>query len=123
MRLDLAMRIASLLATVILLPISIDRDLSPRPRVDRVVPEAAKRGEIVIAAGVNLDRSRVLDLILGNFEQTALTHIVEQSEVSIRFKIPQSLTPGTYRITLALANRWGFQTLEQQPVSLVVLAE
>src|SRR5437773_1046568 len=113
MRLDLAMRMASLMATVILSPISIDRGLPSRPWVDWIEPHTAKAGALVTAVGVSLDRSHVLDLILSNLEETALTHIVEQSDVSIRFRVPQNLAAGRYTIVLALANRWGSETLDQ----------
>jgi methionine-rich copper-binding protein CopC len=122
MRLDLAMRVALLLATVVLSPINIDRGSTSRSRVDRIEPQTAKPGAWVMAFGVKLERSRVLDLILSNSERTALTHIVEQSHESVRFQIPQSLSPGQYRVILVVANRWGQETLEQ-PVSLVVLQE
>ena len=122
MRLDLAMRVVLLLAAVVLSPINIDRGSTSRSRVDRIEPQTAKPGALVMAFGVNLERSRVLDLILSNSERTALTHIVEQSDESIRFQIPQSLSPGQYRVILSVANRWGQETLEQ-PFSLVVLQE
>ena len=122
MRLDLTMRMTFLLATVALSSVNIDRWPTSRPRVDTIEPQAAKPGALVLASGVNLDRSRVLDLILSNPERTALTRIVEQSEVSILFRIPQSLAPGQYKVILALGDRWGRETLEQ-PVSIVILEE
>jgi hypothetical protein len=122
MRLDLAVRLVILLATVALSSINIDRGPTSRPRVDRIEPQTAKPGALVLASGINLDRSRVLDLILSNSEGTALTRIVEQSEMLIRFRIPQSLAPGQYRVILVLGDRWWPETLEQ-PVSIVVLDE
>jgi len=121
MRLDLVMRVVLLLATVGLSP-NIDRGSTSRPRVDRIEPQAGKPGALLMAMGVNLDRSRVLDLILSNSERTALTRIVEQSPSSIRFRIPRSLAPGQYRVVLALANGLRQETLEQ-PVWLTVLEE
>jgi hypothetical protein len=113
---------ASLLATVVLSPVSIDRGVGTRPRVDRIEPQAAKAGAVVVAWGANLDRSRVGDLMLSNSQRIALTRIIEQSDAVLRFRIPPNLAPGRYQIVLALGDRWGRETLDQQ-VFLVVLED
>ena len=114
MRLDLVMRMVSLLATVVLSPVSIDRGPAFRPRVDRIEPQAAKPGAVVVASGANLDRLRVVDLMLSNSGRSALTRIIQQSDVAIRFHIPHNLAPGRYQIMLALGDQWGRETSEQQ---------
>ena len=122
MRLGLVTRMVTLLAAAIFAPVYTESNHAVRPNVDRIEPQAAKPGGLVTAFGVNLDRSRVFDLILTNSERTALTRIIEQTDVSIRFQVPQSLAPGQYQILLALAGRWNPETVEQQ-VSLTVLEE
>lgn len=122
MRIDFAMQVLSLLATAVLSPVSVDRGLTVRPRVDQVVPPCAKPGVVVTALGVNLDWSRVIDVILTNSDRTALARIVEQREDSIRFRIPHGLAPGQYKIALVLATGWGSEMVEQS-VLFVVLEE
>jgi hypothetical protein len=122
MRVDLAMRVLSLLATAVLSPVGVDHGLTVRPRVDQVVPPCAKPGVVVTALGANLDRSRVMDVILTNSDRTALASVVAQSEDSIRFRIPHALAPGQYKIALVLASWWGSE-LAEQSVLFVVLEE
>jgi len=121
MRLDYAMRIAPLVAAALLSPASIDRhQFRDRPRVDRVEPSAAKPGAVLAAFGVNLDRSQVTELMLSGQDVVALTHIVEQQEDMIRFRIPRSVMAGRYNILLALSDHWEPELLEQ-PVFVTVL--
>ena len=105
MRLDYATRVASLLATAILSPVSIDHDLHDRPRVDLVEPNIVRPGAVVTAFGACLDRSQVLELILTSPDSFALAHIVEQLEELIRLEVPRSLAARRYSIVLALVGR------------------
>jgi hypothetical protein len=90
--------------------------------VDRLEPAAAAPGSAVTALGANLGRSRVLELILINEDQSSLTHIFEQTDALIRFRVPRSLRPGRYGVELVTANQWGTGVMEQEP-ALTVLPE
>jgi hypothetical protein len=94
MRLDYVVRILWLLATVVLSPVSVNLQWTSLPGVDRVEPAAARPGELVTGFGANLDRSSVVDLVLGSPDTTALARIVEQHDNLIRFRIPSSLAAG-----------------------------
>jgi hypothetical protein len=114
MRLDYAMRVVSLLATVALSPARVDRQPIELSRVERVEPAAAKAGAIVTAFGVNLNRSRVVDLILSQGDMIMLAHIVEQRDELIRFRIPRSALSAKYRIALVIEQLWGPTMVGQQ---------
>jgi hypothetical protein len=82
--------------------------------VVRIVWLLATVGELVTGFGANLERSSVVDLILGSADTTALARIVEQQENLIRFRIPSSLAAGRYRIVLVVSRRWGSELIDQE---------
>jgi hypothetical protein len=121
----LGLTVGMVLAAVVLSLLGLDRGMASHPRVDRIEPEAAKAGALVTAFGVNLDRSRVHELILANVDRvalTSLTHMVDQSDVFIQFRVPRTLAPGQFRVELVVVNRWGAEVVEQ-PISFTVLQE
>jgi hypothetical protein len=111
MRLGLAIPVLAIAAGALTMA-RVDRE-ALSPRVDRVEPAAAAAGAVVTAYGANLGRTRVLELILTNEQQSALTQILEQSDERIRFRVPRSLSEGDYRIELVAATRWGTEVNEQ----------
>jgi len=82
--------------------------------VVRIVWLLATVGELVTGFGANLERSSVVDLILGSADTTALARIVEQQENLIRFRIPSSLAAWRYRIVLVVSRRWGSELIDQE---------
>ncbi len=113
MRLDHAMRVVSLLATAILSPVSVDRQARNVSRIDRIEPAAVRAGAYVTALGVNLNRSRVVDLILSGADTVSLARIVEQQDTIIRFRVPGSIAAGRYRIVLVVSSGWGMELIDQ----------
>jgi hypothetical protein len=85
----------------------IGREPRDIPHVDRAEPDVVQTGDIVSAFGKHLDWSHVADVLLGNADVLALTHIVEQESDFLRFRIPRSLAPCCYNILLT--------TTEQEP--------
>lgn len=114
MRLDYAVSLVSLLVTLVPTQASVDPQSNSLPRVDRIEPATAKPGVLVTGFGVNLRRSRVVDLILSRGDATALAHIVAQDENLIRFRIPRSLAAGQYRIVLVVSHPSSSGLMEQQ---------
>ena len=123
MTLNSAVRISVLVLAPALFSASIDRDARQRPSVSHIEPQVVAPAEIVTAYGVNLDRSRVEELILANPERTAITHIVQQWPDLIRFRVPPSLEPGEYQIVLVVGSRWGTELVDQHIVLTVVSME
>lgn len=77
------------------------------PHVDRVEPDVVQTGDVVTAVGKYLDWSHVADVLLSDADVVALTHIVEQEDDFLRFRIPRSLASGRYSVLLC--------TAEEQP--------
>jgi len=123
MFMNFAVRIVALVVAPAFFSVSADQTWLERPRVIRLEPQMVAPAEIVTAYGVSLDRSRVEELLLANPEITALTHIVEQSPDLIRFRVPLSLEPGSYRVVLLTNKHWGVEMIDQDVILTVVSVE
>ena len=82
-----------------------DRDTREATRIDRVDPAKARPGDIVMIYGRGLERSKIADVLLTDGDHSALTHIVDQSDTSIRVRLPRMLEAGSYSIVLATCDR------------------
>jgi hypothetical protein len=120
MRLDCAVRVASLLAIVTISPAGVDRHPISLPQVDWVEPSVARPGALVTGFGANLNQSCLVDVVLSRPDTTALSRIIEQQENLIRFRIPSSLKTGQYRIVLVVSHWWGSELIDQ-PTFIEVL--
>jgi len=108
-----AVRMAVVLAVSACLPANFAREPRQAPHINKVEPEVVQAGEIVVASGEYLDRSHVRDVVLANPDLTALAHIIQQTNESIKFQLPKSMPPGRYDILLATAE-WQPELLDQQ---------
>lgn len=115
-----ALRMLVLVIVPALFSSNVDRHLGERPQVMLLVPQTAAPGEVVAAHGLNLERSRVSELILANGDRKAITHIVEQRADLIRFRVPRLIDPGEYQIVLVADTRWGTELIEQDVILTVV---
>ena len=120
MVLQSGLRILTLVIAPALLSVSIDRDITERPRIMSIYPQKAAPAEIVKGYGVNLDQSHVAELLLEGTDGTTLTHIIEQRPDLIRFRVPIILRPGEYRVILVADYRWKTELIEQDIVLTVV---
>ncbi len=96
-----------------------DPGVAARSQVIRLEPDTGRPGDIITAFGEHLDRARVEELFLTDGERTALVTIVQQNEVSIRFRIPSRLASGRYRVVLQPVGRYT-RGVEQQVVLTVL---
>ena len=55
--------------------------------------------------GRGLERSKIADVLLTDGDQSAFTHILDQSDTSLRVRLPRMLEPGFYSIVLATCDR------------------
>jgi len=116
-------RILVLLIAPALLLLGASRDPRQDPRLMVLEPSAAAPGEIVTAYGANLERARVVELILEGSDGTTLVRIVEQGPDLIRFRVPASIAPGQYRIVLLATTVWGREMIDQDVVLIVINPE
>lgn len=74
----------------------------PTPVMRAVNPESVKAGETATVVGEYLDKSRVAELYLTNGTTDVKVQIVEQTSVSIKFKLPEKVAPGRYQTLVLL---------------------
>ena len=75
----------------------------PTPVMRAVNPESVKAGEVATVSGEYLDKSRVKELYLTNNSGDIKVQMVEQTSVSIKFKLPEKVVPGRYNLLVLLA--------------------
>lgn len=72
----------------------------PIPSISTVVPDTARIGDVLVVEGHNLG-SNVVDILYLTDNQTDWRmEIVEQSDTTIRFRVPDSTKPGRHFLML-----------------------
>ena len=64
------------------------------PVIRSVEPATAKPGDILVAAGEGLDKTKVADLFLTDTKTDLKVVMLDQQSGSIRFKVPAGVVPG-----------------------------
>jgi hypothetical protein len=75
----------------------------PTPVMRTVNPESVKAGEVATVSGEYLDKSRVKELYLTNNSGDVTVQIVDQTSVSIKFKLPEKVALGRYNLLVLMA--------------------
>jgi len=83
-----------------------------------VDPAISKVGGVVSAAGENLDKDNVAELLLTDGKSDLRVQITEQTAASIKFRIPEAAKPG--RFSLVIRTTTTPPKEYQQPVKLTV---
>jgi IPT/TIG domain len=95
------------------------RDPRPTPMMSSVQPDTGRTGDVLTVSGIYLDASFVRELYLTAGGQDVKAEILEQSSTAIRFKIPATVKPGRYCLTV-LTTEDPPSLLEQPGASLTV---
>jgi hypothetical protein len=86
------------------------------PRCTSVDPDTGKKGDLITAKGENLGKTGIAELYLTNGTKDTKVDISDQSDVELKFKIPE-MPAGRYRLLILTANR---ASLVEQPVVVTV---
>jgi hypothetical protein len=86
------------------------------PRCTSVDPDIGKKGDLITAKGENLGKTGIAELYLTNGTKDTKVDISDQSDVELKFKIPE-IPAGRYRLLILTANR---ASLVEQPVVVTV---
>ena len=70
------------------------------PRITTVNPMTAKVGDLITAAGENLDKNNVAGLFLTDNKSDVKVQITEQSATAIKFAVPDSLKSGRFGLVI-----------------------
>jgi hypothetical protein len=91
------------------------------PRMTSADPDTGKRGDVIVVTGENLSKDHVAKLYLtdgGDGKNDAEVQIVEQTDTTIKFKIPAKAISG--RLALMILTTTKPQQLIEQPVKVTV---
>ena len=83
-----------------------------------VEPATAKAGDVISAAGENLDKDTVADVLLTDGKSDVHVQITEQTAAAIKFKLPDTVKAGRY--SLVLRTTTSPPREYQQPVKITV---
>ena len=86
--------------------------------IKSVEPDTAKAGDVLTATGEAIDQASVDALYLTNGKDDVQVEVVEQTDKSIKFKIPASIKPG--RWSLMIQTKGNQPMLIEQPVKITV---
>jgi hypothetical protein len=95
-----------------------DQGWKPTPMMRTVAPDTAKAGDILTVTGENLDKARVAEVYLTDSKTELKIPIVEQTETTLKVKVPANVKPGRLRL-MVLTTGTQPQYLEQ-PVTVVI---
>ena len=95
-----------------------DEPYRPVPMIKAVEPDTAKVGDALTATGSHLDKSAVANLYMIQGEKTIEVKITSQTEVAIKFNVPESVKAGRYQLMVLTTGTKG-QFLEE-PVYFTV---
>ena len=107
-------------AFVVAAAVDKDQTVPETPFMRVVAPTSAKPGDTVVVTGEALDKSRVSEVYLTDGAKDFKMEIVQQSNTSITFKVPDATPPGRFGLMVLTAREPKFI---EQPVNLVVLGE
>jgi hypothetical protein len=77
-------------------------EVLPTPILRSVDPDSVKVGDFATVVGENLDKSRVAELYLTTGTVDFKVPIVEQTSTAIKFKVPEKVAPGRYKMMVLL---------------------
>jgi hypothetical protein len=112
-----------LLASVLLLGAGVgndgkDQGWKPTPLMRSVSPDTARSGDVLTVTGEYLDKTKVAEIYLTDGTVEFKTSIVEQTETTVKVKVPAQLKTGRLRL-MVLTTGIEPQFLEQ-PVSVTI---
>ena len=89
------------------------------PRMASADPASGKKGDIIAVTGINLDKGCVVKVYLTDGKHDTLVEVTEQTQTSIKFKIPGGLEVGT-RFALMVLTPGANPKLIEQPVKVLI---
>jgi hypothetical protein len=114
------MRLHILRVMLVLSLLCIGADWLPAqvPQMTKVQPDSGKIGSVLRIRGVFLDKAKVDEVYLTDHTVDMKVKVLEQTEDSIEFRIPPSVTPG--RLQLLIKTAGHRPVLLEQPVFITV---
>jgi len=86
--------------------------------MNSVDPGTGRAGDEIVVAGENLEKALVAKVYLTDEKIDTIVEVTEQTDTSIKFKIPAKAAPG--RLALMILTTEKVPKLIEQPVKLTV---
>ncbi len=90
----------------------------PMPRMTSVDPANGKAGDELTVAGENLEKTLVAKVYLTDGKNDVLVDLTEQTDTTLKFKIPTKATSGRFALMLLTTGKE--PKLIEQPVKVTV---
>ena len=88
------------------------------PQMTSVSPGGGKIGSVLQVTGVHLDQSKVDEVYLSDHTLDMMVKVLEQSDGSIKFRVPPSVNPGRLQLVVKTAGK--NPMILEQPVYITV---
>jgi len=114
----------SLLSIVLLLAVALtaySQDQPAAPMMNTVDPASGRAGDVLTAQGAGLGQNAVTALYLTNGQVDTKVIIIEQTQTSIKFRIPPNAKAGRFALMVLTAGK-GAKLIEE-PVKVTVEPE
>jgi hypothetical protein len=92
---------------------------SPMPRMASVDPANGKAGDVIVATGENLQKALVAKLYLTDGKNDLTCEMLEQTDTTIKFKIPTRAAKGV-RLTVMVLTTGANPKYIEQPVKVEI---
>jgi nitrous oxidase accessory protein NosD len=89
------------------------------PRMLSVDPLSGKKGDVIVVTGENLDKAKVDKVFLTDGKNDVAVEVTEQTDTSIKFKIPDKVTTGGRLAVMILTTGKDARYIEQ-PVKIMI---
>lgn len=88
------------------------------PQMRSIEPGKGRVGSVLVVSGVHLDKHMVDEVYLSDHTLDLMVKILEQTETSIKFRVPPSVKPG--RLQLVVKTPGEDAVILEQPVWVTI---
>jgi len=112
------MKLSVLVSTLLAVGIAVWAE-QPMPKMVTVDPLNGKAGDVIVATGENLQKDAVAKLYLTDGKNDIVCEMLEQTDTTIKFKIPAKVPQGV-RLTVMVLTAGKDAKLIEQPVKVEI---
>ena len=115
---DIQMKVSVLVSLLLAVGIAVWAE-QPMPKMVTVDPLNGKAGDVIVATGENLQKDAVAKLYLTDGKNDVVCEMLEQTDTTIKFKIPAKVPQGV-RLTVMVLTAGKDAKLIEQPVKVEI---
>jgi len=115
---DIQMKVSVLVSLLLAVGMAVWAE-QPMPKMVTVDPLNGKAGDVIVATGENLQKDAVAKLYLTDGKNDIICEMLEQTDTTIKFKIPAKVPQGV-RLTVMVLTAGKDAKLIEQPVKVEI---